>query len=412
MLDRVDGTKIDGRRSVRTVLHVAQPTEGGVARYVADLARAQVAAGWQVVVAAPPVDPLRAAVLTAGARLLPWAARRAPGPGLVDEVRRLRAIVGRCDPALIHLHSSKAGLAGRLVPPGTRPVVFQPHAWSFEAAPAALRRLATGWERYAARRADVLLCVSEAERDRGLRAGIRGRYLVVPNGVDLHRYGVRDATDRAAARERLGLGPGALAVCVGRLCPQKGQAVLLDAWRSVTALLPTARLALVGDGPDATELRRRAGAGVLFAGAVDDPVDWYAAADVVVCPSRWEGMALVPLEAMACGRSVVATDVTGMRESVPPDAGALVPPGDVPALTGALVQRLRRVDVADAEGRAGRAHVRARHCLTRTVAAVDALYRRLLGAPSAVTVGDLTLSGSENWLVNRRSDRLRSQGGS
>ena len=61
---------------------------------------------------------------------------------------------------------------------------------------------------------------------------------------------------------------------------------------------------------------------------------------MVVVPSRWEGMALVPLEAMACARSVVATDVNGVIDSVPPDAGAVVVLDDLPALVAALVARL------------------------------------------------------------------------
>ncbi|MGC1210855.1 MAG: glycosyltransferase [Micromonospora sp.] len=372
-----------GRRgaTLPTILHVAQPTDGGVARCVHDLVRAQVAAGWPVTLACPSSGTLAVSAAADGARVRVWPARRSPGPSVTAEARRLAAILAEVRPALIHLHSSKAGLVGRAVLRGRRPVVFQPHAWSFEAAGAGLRALTTAWERSAGRWADVTVCVSEAERQRGVRAGIAGPYVVVPNGVDVAAHRVADERERALARQRLGLGPGPLAVCVGRLCRQKGQTVLLEAWRLVSAALPGARLALVGDGPDRAALRSGAGHDVLLVGAVGDPREWYAAADVVVCPSRWEGMALVPLEAMARGRSVVASDVTGMREAVPPGAGALTPPGDVPALAAAVTLRLRHPGLAEAEGRVGHAHVARHHTVERAVLTIDRLYRRLLGLP-------------------------------
>ena len=90
-------------------------------------------------------------------------------------------------------------------------------------------------------------------------------------------------------------------VCLGRLSTQKGQDVLLRAWPSVQ--VPGAQAVLVGDGPEEEALRELAAgdATVRFAGGVPraEAVRFLAAADVVVVPSRWEGMALVPLEAMA-----------------------------------------------------------------------------------------------------------------
>jgi glycosyltransferase involved in cell wall biosynthesis len=88
-------------------------------------------------------------------------------------------------------------------------------------------------------------------------------------------------------------------------------------------------------------------------GHSDDVELFYAAADVVVLPSRAEGMALVPLEAMACGRSVVAFDVDGVRQSLGP-AGAVVPRGDVITFGRELAARLAYPSLADGEGRTGR----------------------------------------------------------
>jgi glycosyltransferase involved in cell wall biosynthesis len=120
--------------------------------------------------------------------------------------------------------------------------------------------------------------------------------------------------------------------------------------------VPTAQLAIVGDGPDRAWLAPRLPSGVTLHGAVPDPRDWLTAADVVLLPSRWEGMALVPLEAMASGRSVVGFDVSGVAESVA-DAGAAVPGGDVDSLADAVIKRLADPGLAEREGKRGRVRV-------------------------------------------------------
>ncbi|MGM1060849.1 glycosyltransferase family 4 protein, partial [Saccharothrix sp. Mg75] len=163
--------------------------------------------------------------------------------------------------------------------------------------------------------------------------------------------------DRAAARRRLGLVDAPTAVCVGRLAPLKGQDLLLAAWPAVRAAVPRARLVLVGDGPMGERWRSACGdPSVRWWGHDDEVADFYAAADVVVVPSRAEGMALVPLEAMACARPVVAFDVGGVRQGVG-DAGAVLPAGDVPALADAVARRLTDPALAYREGRRGRRRV-------------------------------------------------------
>ncbi|MFF4710141.1 glycosyltransferase [Streptomyces eurythermus] len=358
------------------VLHLAQPVDGGVARVVLDLVRAQLAAGLPVT-AGCPGGPLAEGLRELGAEVRDWPARRSPGPGLPGEVRRLARLVEEVRPALVHAHSAKAGLATRLAVRGRVPTVYQPHAWSFEAAGGLTGALALRWERWGARWADRVVCVSAAERATGLRAGVRAAYTVVPNGVDTTRF----APGPAASSRRAGPETDRpLVVCVGRLCRQKGQDVLLRAWHTVLGALPRARLALVGDGPDREALRLRAHPSVEFAGAVADVVPWYRAADLVVLPSRWEGMALAPLEALGCGRPVLLTDVDGARESLPPALAArcLVPPEDPVALARAITGLLADPPLRAALGDQGRRHVASRHDVRHTAARITAVYDELL----------------------------------
>ncbi|MFD8369641.1 glycosyltransferase [Streptomyces sp. NPDC059688] len=362
------------------VLHLAQPVDGGVARVVLDLARAQLAAGLRVTVACPGGE-LGAGLRELGADVRDWRAARSPGPGLPGEVRRLVRLIDEVRPELVHAHSAKAGLAGRLAVRGRVPTVFQPHAWSFEAVGGPTAALALRWERRGARWADRVVCVSEAERATGLRAGVRAPYTVVPNGIDTARF------SPAPARGGDGTGAGGpLVVCVGRLCRQKGQDVLLRAWDDVLAAHPAARLVLVGDGPEREALSRRSRPSVTFTGAVADAVPWYRSADLVVLPSRWEGMALAPLEAMGCGRPVVVTDVDGARESLPAALAArcLVPPDDPGALAGAITRLLADPPLCAALGGQGRRHVLATHDVRHTAERIAGLYRELLGAAQEV----------------------------
>ncbi|MFB6568698.1 glycosyltransferase family 4 protein [Streptomyces noursei] len=375
-----------------TVLHVSQPVDGGIARVIADLVRSQVAAGLRVVVAAPPGGILHVEAAIAGAEVVLWPARGTLRTVLSGR-RRLARLVRRAGPHLVHAHGPRAGYTARMALRGRIPTVHQPHCWPFEVVGGLAARV---WERYAARWTHRVLCVSEAQRRRGAAVGVTGRWVVIPNGVDLRRFApAADAADdaREALREAL---PGLrdavpvgapLVVCVARLCAQKGQSTLLRAWPEVAAAVRDARLVLVGDGPDRAALERSAPPGVVFVGAADSAAPWYRAADLVVVPSRWEGMALVPLEAMACGIPVVLSDVGGARECLPADAAddCLVPPDDPAALARALTALLSDRDRRAALGVRLAEHVRMAHDVQRTAGAVLNVYRELLAVPPVLT---------------------------
>jgi len=364
---------------VTRILHVAQPVDGGVGRFVADLVRAQAAAGLAVAVASPP-GPLAD---DAGTAWIPWAAVRSPGLSAAGETRRLARVVREFRPDVVHLHSSKAGLDGRLLLRGRRPTLFQPHGWSWQAGGGAVGAASVAWERLAARWADVTVCVSADERRGGEQRGVitpRHRAEIVPNGVDLDRFRPLPAAERAALRRELGLDPAAaVAVCVGRIDRQKGQDVLVRAWADVRQACPDAVLLLVGDGPGRGEVAALAtslglGDAVRLLGERPNAPRYYGLADVVAFASQWgEAMALTPLEGMACGRPVVATDVAGIRESVGDGCGTIVPPGDAAALASGLVDRLRDAALAEREGHAARAHVEAHHDLRATHARLTEL---------------------------------------
>ncbi|WP_224392962.1 glycosyltransferase [Pseudonocardia sp. ICBG1293] len=336
------------------VLHVTQPTVAGVHRYVLGAAVDQLARGWDVHVACPPDGLLGRDLAAAGVPHVVWAAGRAPGLSVPREVRALRRVVSRLAPDVVHLHSAKAGLAGRLAVRGTVPTLHQPHGWSWLAVDGVQARAALRWERTAARWTTCVVACGEGEAAQGRAAGVPEPIAVVRNGVDLARFRPAGPDERRAARDTLGLPHDApVAVCPGRFARQKGQDVLLAAWGAVRGRVPDARLVLVGGGDaGGTGAAVTGTPGLERFGPTTDISRFYAAADVVVLPSRWEGLSLSAIEALATGRPVVASAVPGLAELVPPAVGALVPPEDPGDLADAVADRLLDPGLAGREGRA------------------------------------------------------------
>lgn len=368
------------------MLHVSQCVEAGVAHVVADYVGQQCAAGWSVYVACPPGDLGRLAA-AAGAVVIRWDAARQPGPSVAAETLRLHGIISDVQPDVLHLHSAKAGLAGRLATRNRVPTFFTPHAWSWLTLEGRRRSLARTWERTGARWTESVICVSTTELEQGLTAGVPPeRMLVLENDVDPDEIRAAVSAGHAGLRSTLGIPEEApLAVCPARLAPQKGQEDLLDGWEDLLAAkCPAAHLVLVGDGPGRSTLtaRSRNLPRVWLVGSQprSTTLGWMSAASVVVCPSRYEGMSLVPMEAAALGRPVVATDVSGMRSDIPAVARALVPPGDSRAFARAVCRYLDDPALARAGGAAARSWMDGRPQSERAGTRVLDVYRTAVSA--------------------------------
>lgn len=172
------------------------------------------------------------------------------------------------------------------------------------------------------------------------------RIRAIPNGCDATIFHPRD---RGEARAGLGIdGDAELVVYVGRLVPEKGLRELLDAMTTLAPQRPKLRLALVGEGPMRAELETWVAADptlrVQLAGAQGphEVARWMAASDLVTLPSYSEGHPNVLVEALACGRPVVATPVGGIPEVVDADCGLLVAARDPAALAAGLRDALER----------------------------------------------------------------------
>lgn len=182
---------------------------------------------------------------------------------------------------------------------------------------------------------------------------------------------------------------GVCFVCVGRLCPQKGQLVLLDAFAELVREGRGARLVLAGDGEMRPEIEARIRSlgieeQVHITGWIDEREvrEQLRAARCMVLPSFAEGLPVVIMEALAMARPVVSTYIAGIPELVRDGQnGWLVPAGDVPALTAALREVLETPAVElDARGQAGAKRVREQHFVQTEVSRLEALLRGAVGA--------------------------------
>lgn len=210
---------------------------------------------------------------------------------------------------------------------------------------------------------------------------------VIPNGVDVARYGPQPTM----TREMLGLpARGRLIGHVGRLEAEKNQTGLLCAFAIVAYTCPDARLVIVGDGSQRSELQHAAHAlgiagRVHFLGLRNDVADLLPHLDVFVLSSRSEGLPIALLEALACARPVVATTVGEIPRLIQNEVtGVTVPPADPKALANALAGLLSSPHLAAAMGRAARQVIEERYSLTRVIGQYQELYRSLFSpVPSA-----------------------------
>lgn len=195
-------------------------------------------------------------------------------------------------------------------------------------------------------KADAILTVSEELRRRALELGVLPRKLTaILNGCD---FSIFHPADRGEARRELGVEADAqLLVYVGRISLAKGMKELTETMISLAPSHPRLRVALIGEGNYRAAMESQAAeAGIsgrfLFPGTLGSSqiAGWHAASDIFCFPSHSEGCPNVVVEALACGRPVVTTNVGGIPELVDESCGIMVPPRDTSALAQALGRAL------------------------------------------------------------------------
>ncbi len=298
--------------------------------------------------------------------------------------RRLARFLRREQVQIVHSHGFRSSLVGSPAAKlaGVPVTVETPHVREF------WRR---GWkstylfDRAAGRFVDAYIAVSRAN----------ARYLaeekklplqkiaVIRNGCELERFNPARRSPQGMKRS-LGIGDEdpVLLLC-GRLEPQKGHTVALDALVLLRREFPNVRLLCIGEGSLRAELEAKTKKlgltdAVRWMGRQPNVQEWFALADLCILPSYFEGLPLVAMECLACARPMVATAVDGTPEIILHEkTGLLAPPGDAAALAAAVARLLREPELAISLATAGRRWVEQNFSFARQLRETEDLYLRL-----------------------------------
>jgi glycosyltransferase involved in cell wall biosynthesis len=302
------------------IIHVTEALGGGVAHYLSQLARAQAADGHEVVLvhsvrSDTPLEvlealfpaPIKRAVLPMVTRIAPLADLRA--------FRQLRTLLKHAQPDVLHVHSSKAGVLGRVaaISLGMQARTFySPHGFAFlrEDISPARRQLFLSLERAVGRLGNTLLACSATELDLAQRQVGHARACLVENSIDLGVVPVCRASESIDGRVRV--------MTSGRICYQKAPwrfAALAEACTDLPA-----DFVWLGDGDlrDALRVDGQLPSQLTISGWQTREAVYasLSVADIFVMPSLWEGMPLALIEAQAAGLPAVVSDVVGNRDVV------------------------------------------------------------------------------------------------
>jgi glycosyltransferase involved in cell wall biosynthesis len=321
--------------------------------------------------------------------LVPWLRHPVSPVADLRAILRLRRMFHERRYDLVHTHSSKAGILGRIAARLARvpAVVHTVHGWSFnDTQPGPLRASYVGLERLAARWTNRIVVVAAGDRDKGLTHGIGAeeRYAVVRSGIDPTLY-ERPSASREAIRRQLGFVQDQVVVgTVACLKPQKAPLDFVRAAALAHARDGRLRFVVAGDGELRGAMERLIGEekldGVVhLLGWREDVPDLLHALDVFLLTSRFEGLPRSVLQAMAAGVPVVATAVDGTPEIVRDgETGLLIPPGRPDLAAERVIKMIRRPELRARCVEGGRRALTAEFDIRRMVRDLERLYLDLL----------------------------------
>lgn len=327
-----------------------------------------------------------------GCRLLRIdALRRAVNPIRdATALRRLCQAFATIQPDLVHTHSSKAGILGRLAAKRTSVpmVVHGIHGMSFNRAQSYPKRAFFRFlERRSARWTDRFVCVADAMTDQAVQAGIASadRFVTVRSGMETERF-APNATSRSQVRAKWGVADGEIVVgSIARLFDNKGYDEIIKAMPMALKENPRLRFVWIGSGSRRAVYEWRLGAmglidRVHFAGLLTPELigESICGLDMLVHASRWEGLPRAVVQALLCEVPAISFDNDGAPEVVlNNETGMLVPYGDIATLADSIVTLGGDAQLRRRLGQRGRALCLSEFDWRTMVDRIESLYREL-----------------------------------
>jgi len=298
-------------------------------------------------------------------------------------------MIKKIRPHIVHTHTSKAGLLGRLAAwlAGVPIIIHTPHGHVFHSyyGPV-MTKIFVLAEKILSFVTDKITALTNRERDEHLEEGIASieKYVVIHSGVMLDRL-MNKSVDAGAGRREFGISQDSNVVgVIGRLVPIKGHKYLISAAKMIVNEFRNTVFVFVGDGYLRSRLERQAESigvreNIIFAGWRKDATEILEFFDILVLPSLNEGMGKVLIEGMALGKPIIASSVGGIIDLVRDgENGILVPPRDSDALGKAILQLLKDKNLAEKLGKNGKAVVYPEFDASVMVKQIDDLYEGLL----------------------------------
>lgn len=371
---------------VKILYVITQGEMGGAQRYVFDLANFLDKDRYEILVAAGPEKkdlPDRLAGINVATAVIPSLVRNISPISDIRAIFELKRLYQTCQPDIIHLNSSKAGVLGSLAArlAGMTKVIFTAHGFAFLEPRSILTRGIYYWaERLASKFRGKIITVSDYDRQQAIKANIAPteKLVTIHNGIEADKSA---GYDNSVARPFIGqsIDVGTIA----NLYKTKGLEYLVDAAKLALKDFPQVRFVVIGEGTERANLESRISNLGLednfkLVGEKPNAARYLSQFNIFILPSIKEGFPYTLLEAMAAGLPIVATRVGGIPEAmIDQKTGILVEPKNPPALANAIADLLRHPEKAKALGAAAREQVK-KFSLERMVRETETVYSSIL----------------------------------
>jgi len=369
------------------ILQVAQAA-GGVQKHILHLVKGLNKERFEVIGAHPSAEPFRKANIKTVAIDM----RRQINPVCdLSSFFKIFNLIRKEKFDIVHTHSSKAGFLGRLAARmlGTPVILYTPHAFAFDRPEKlSFQEIFYLWlERLAGRWCDMIVAVSESERDLALRHKVASpdKITAINNAIDPCEFAHISTEDNIRKRQSLGVDEKTkIVITTARLSRQKAPLDFVKAAKYVVERKSDVRFFIAGDGPLIKRTKtfikeNRLEDYVILLGWRADVKELVSISDVFILTSLWEGMPYAIMEAMALKKPIVATNVTGTRDLIKDGYnGYLVPPDRPEALGEKVLKLLRDPHLSREMGNRGCQVLEEKTNLKEHIKAMENLYTRLL----------------------------------